>query len=344
MKRKFIFTVAILLICLVVPHPLASASSGALRKNSIVTCNGTTYGQHSSNGALHWHVAVQAGNGWNASGDPIYSNPCTSTSNSSTQSSGSASSYSQGSTTYTAPTSSATSTVAPKSNDTSLATLSVNGQNVEISETMTVTIASGSTTIKATPTDSKATAKIIGALEATIEEGETVQATVQITAEDGSTQDYQLNISRKCSPIDFELYVSDERVDFVFSDIYTKNVGYDANTLDFTFTASNSEKIKFYKDDVEVISGSSVDVGSNEYSIAVTNACQETERYSIVINRSDRANSLESFVYGFLGLGLIGAGIYTYLRYGEKIKAKIKPSSKEVRKKKSSSKNGKTKK
>ena len=51
------------------------ATSGFLRKNSIVTCNGITYGQH---GDGHWHVAVKTIDGrYNASGSPIASNPCT---------------------------------------------------------------------------------------------------------------------------------------------------------------------------------------------------------------------------------------------------------------------------
>ena len=51
------------------------ASSGFLRKNSIKTCNGVSYGQHSSDN--HWHKAVLNDNGgYNAEGDPIYSDPC----------------------------------------------------------------------------------------------------------------------------------------------------------------------------------------------------------------------------------------------------------------------------
>lgn len=52
------------------------ASSGALRKASIKTCNGITYGQHSSDN--HWHVAEESDGKYYATGNPIYSDPCSS--------------------------------------------------------------------------------------------------------------------------------------------------------------------------------------------------------------------------------------------------------------------------
>lgn len=34
-----------------------SATTGRLKKSSIVTCNGITYGSHSNEYGTHWHVA-----------------------------------------------------------------------------------------------------------------------------------------------------------------------------------------------------------------------------------------------------------------------------------------------
>lgn len=52
-----------------------SATSGRLKGDSIITCNGKSYGNH---GDGHWHVAENKGkSGWYPSGESLgYANPC----------------------------------------------------------------------------------------------------------------------------------------------------------------------------------------------------------------------------------------------------------------------------
>ena len=55
------------------------ATPGGLRKKSIKTCpDGNTYGQHLSEGQLHWHKAVNNGSwsSWTAEGEPLAGDPC----------------------------------------------------------------------------------------------------------------------------------------------------------------------------------------------------------------------------------------------------------------------------
>lgn len=75
MKKIFLVLIAFLFLI-----PIVNASPGRLVNSSITTCNGITYGYHSSD--KHWHVAVQNSDGsYNASGDIIgYSSPCQSVS------------------------------------------------------------------------------------------------------------------------------------------------------------------------------------------------------------------------------------------------------------------------
>ena len=66
-----------LCFCLFITN--VSASSGALRNDSIKTCpDGIQYGQHGSDN--HWHIAEYTprdkGSNYSALGDPIYSDPC----------------------------------------------------------------------------------------------------------------------------------------------------------------------------------------------------------------------------------------------------------------------------
>ena len=82
-KRKYI---TFLLIMFIAGNLNVNASSGRLRKDSIKTCNGVTYGQHSSDN--HWHVASENSDGsYSATGNPIYSNPCNHSDNSSSNNS-----------------------------------------------------------------------------------------------------------------------------------------------------------------------------------------------------------------------------------------------------------------
>ena len=65
-----------MIIVIVMVEPI-NASPGKLRGASIVTCNGVTYGVHSSDN--HWHKAVDRGNGRYPDGDIVSAtNPCAS--------------------------------------------------------------------------------------------------------------------------------------------------------------------------------------------------------------------------------------------------------------------------
>ena len=77
-KSLYLILIAILFVAGSIE---VNASSGALRKASIKTCNGITYGQHSSDN--HWHVAEESDGKYYATGNPIYSDPCSSSGGSS---------------------------------------------------------------------------------------------------------------------------------------------------------------------------------------------------------------------------------------------------------------------
>ena len=73
--KKFV----VLILCLlgmIIPFDV-SATSGALKKDSIKTCpDGITYGYHKDGAERHWHVAVTNGENYYPSGDAILSDPC----------------------------------------------------------------------------------------------------------------------------------------------------------------------------------------------------------------------------------------------------------------------------
>lgn len=73
--KKLLFLV--ISLCLFIPVTV-NATGGGLRKSSIKTCpNGVTYGMHSDgHGGTHWHVAITNGTNYYANGSSIDSDPC----------------------------------------------------------------------------------------------------------------------------------------------------------------------------------------------------------------------------------------------------------------------------
>lgn len=75
---KKISYLSIVLTCLVMLVNInVYATSGYLRKDSIITCNKIKYGRHGKDN--HWHIASRNSNGsYSAVGGAMYKNPCNS--------------------------------------------------------------------------------------------------------------------------------------------------------------------------------------------------------------------------------------------------------------------------
>lgn len=117
------------------------------------SCFGKTYGIHNN----HWHEAVQNGNDWIAVGDPINSYPCT------------------------------------PSNDPTLKSLTINGNNITVSDKMEFQTYDETANIIATPNYQYA--KIEYEQNKKLELGSNV-ITIKITGTSGLTKTYVLNIIR----------------------------------------------------------------------------------------------------------------------------------------------------
>lgn len=72
--KKCLYVILFICSMFLVNTTEVQASSGFLRKNSIKSCNGVMYGQHS--GDNHWHMASYDGERYHAVGDPFYYDPC----------------------------------------------------------------------------------------------------------------------------------------------------------------------------------------------------------------------------------------------------------------------------
>lgn len=70
MRKVLVYSLLLLFLSPV----MLNATTGSLKSASIITCNGTTYGQHSSDN--HWHVASEKGGKYYATGTAFYDHPC----------------------------------------------------------------------------------------------------------------------------------------------------------------------------------------------------------------------------------------------------------------------------
>lgn len=149
------------------------ATSGKLKKDSIVSCDGTSYGNH---GDGHWHVATQHDSGWYPSGGSLgYDNPC-------------ASNLTEESPKRTDP------PVQSKSNDTSLQSIMIESNAISILDTMRYTTFSESVLIDVAPTDTKT--KITLNTNDSLQMGTNTRI-ITATAEDGTIKEYKLTIVRE---------------------------------------------------------------------------------------------------------------------------------------------------
>lgn len=248
------------------------ATSGFLKSNSIVSCNGVTYGQH---GDGHWHVAVKNEDGrYNASGSPIYSNPCGNVSNNNSN-----------------------NIVPSKSDDNTLKSLTVNNDNVEIREDMTYKTKETFVTIEAIANDTKASVKYNKYNDLSI--GENVISLI-VVAENGIEKEYKLNIIREKELSDnknIKIKVDDEELKFINFKNDDVSISSNENKINITYELEDKNA------KVTIFGNENLKVGKNEIVVKVTAENGEEQEYKIIVNKLSK---IEDIIYGIISLAFIG--------------------------------------
>lgn len=302
-----------------------NASSGALRKASIKTCNGITYGQHSSDN--HWHVAEESDGKYYATGDPIYSDPCSSSSNSSntdnsnnsssstnnnssSSNNSNSSSSSNNNTSTTKPNSSSSSNAnsstekeEAKSNDNTLKIIIIDGKEIDVKDNIDYSTTKEKITIKATTNDKKAKYEIKN--NSTLEIGEN-KISIEVTAEDGTTKTYNINVKRDkilSSDTGIKVIINEEEVSFSDNKA-TIYVSATETNLKIDYTL-NDENAKVEMDKIEELK-----TGDNELKIKVIAEDGTEKEYEIIIHKYTKSEETISTILGLAIIGGMGYGIY----------------------------------
>lgn len=260
-----------------------NASSGRLSGSSIVTCNGVTYGKHTD----HWHVARRSGDYYYASGSSFYYDPCTSNNNSD-DSSGNSINVKE----YVA-----------KSDDNTIKNVILFGETLIFDENNTVTMSTSSDTldIEIDLNDEKASYTMNGNELLYVGDNE---ITIIVTAENGSSQKYYLNIYRLSNDTEIDVTIDDEKITFIDDEAdYSVNSSVEKVKVEYVLSDEKANAV--------ITGGDDLKVGKNDVNIKVT-AEDGTERvYVITINKSSTAEDTVSTVLGLGTIGGIGYGVYT---------------------------------
>lgn len=290
-----------------------SATTGRLKKSSIVTCNGITYGSHSNDYGTHWHVAEKKGDSYYATGDEISTNPCENVQNESSADNSTSNNGTKDNNQNSNPNNIVDSNSENSNNsennyvesdDTSLKSLKVNDDFIEISENMTYETIENQVNIVAIPNDNNATINYEETINLVVGDN---TANIVVIAENGDELEYKLNIIRNevvdelSDNTNIVIKVDAEEIDFdsYISDVINITNGVDSLNITYELEDENSS--------VEIIGNKDLKVGENEITVKVTAENGDIQEYKIVVDKNSKT---EDVIYTIIALGIMAGAVY----------------------------------
>ena len=294
--------------------PSVSASSGRLRQGSIETCNGATYGQHSSDN--HWHVAESRDGTYYATGNPIYSDPCASNETNNTPSNNTPNNNTPSNNTPNNNTPSNNNTnnsfITPakeetKNNDNTLKLLIIDGKEFKEFDDIKFTTTKEKISIEVTTNDTKATFDIKNNTNLKLGENKIV---IDVTAEDGTQKSYNINVIRELvlsSDVGIKVIIDEEEVKFsdYKATVYASSSA-SKITIDYKL---NDEKATAEIDKIDKLK-----TGDNFLKIKVIAEDGSEQNYEITVHKYSKVEETISTILAFVFLGGIGYGIYYLIK------------------------------
>lgn len=200
----------------------------------------------------------------------------------------------------------------PKSNDVSLKKVTIDYENIDISDSMSYSTTKESASIYVVANDDKATTEYNSSVELTI--GDNI-IDIKVTAENGDVKEYKLNIIREkvlSNNKNIKITIDGEEVVF---DSFKSEIIYLSNSKD-------KIDIKYELEDknakAEIIGNENLKVGKNEVIVKVTAENGEEQDYTIVIEKYSKMEEFVSTIIAIGFLGGIGYLIYYFIKKSRK--------------------------
>lgn len=191
-----------------------------------------------------------------------------------------------------------------KSNDTSLKSLQVNDDFIEISENMTYETLEDKVNIIAIPNDNNSTINYEETINLVV--GDNI-INIVVIAENGDELEYKLNIIRNeevdelSNNTNIVIKVDAEVIDFdsYISDVINITNGVDSLNITYELEDENSN--------VEIIGNKDLKVGENEITVKVTAENGDVQEYKIVVDKNSKT---EDVIYTIIALGIMAGAVY----------------------------------
>lgn len=250
-----------------------AASSGSLKTSTIKECEGNLYGQHGEDN--HWHIAIKNENGsYTAKGDALKNDPCP-IENKEKNNDENKDKIEEN----------------VLSSDTSLKEIIIDGNSVEIADTMEYKTTNKKIDLSITANDNEA--KIEYNKLKDLELGNNI-VSINVTAPDNTKNKYVLIIVREeelDNNTNIEIKINNEKIEFE-NNIFEIEVKNDVTELDIDYILESKTST------VEIIDNENFVIGKNEVKIIVTAENGEKQEYIIKVTKLDLINSIIKIILG----------------------------------------------
>lgn len=197
----------------------------------------------------------------------------------------------------------------PKSSDNTLKTVTVDGENIEISNQMNYKTKNEKINILVETNDSRASYNID---DQTLNVGVNI-INIKVTAENGDVKNYKLVVNREklSSNTNIKIVVDDDEINFTLgkADI---DVSSDAKNLNYKYELEDENS--------KVVVDGDKDLKSGENLVTFTVIAEDgTEvKYELKVNKYTKTDEVLSSVLGFATMGCVGYGAYCFAKKRQK--------------------------
>ena len=338
-KSLHIFNILVgIVLCTIIVESVTKnqtvqATPGNLKSNSIVTCNGITYGSH---GDGHWHVAQFESGYWHAIGEPVSTtNPCGSVSEPTPSTTTTTPQQTAPVTQQTTPVQSTpittnqttpTTTTNPqpdepkKDNNTAIKEIKVNNEIVtpNTEGIYSITVDNNTVNIDVKLASDKATYKL-DEMPDDFSATKPAELTLTVTAEDGTTKDYKIKIERKKEDTVFRLWLKNDSkpIEFKNDEYQTQDNLSSANEFYFYYEVAPEGASVEVTNNGELVDGMAAKLhdGENIIEFKIKTPYDQEKTFKVFVTKNPLILNIVIMLAKFLAIMLISSIVGYFIKY-----------------------------